>query len=101
MEIDLEVPQSVKLTAVEFFDDDSIECLNYPILIKELFEDISLKYRRPEIKDKSLLEKYDIKLLPSMLFFRNGKLVGKMQGYYYNNAKKDMIEQVNEIISSA
>ena len=96
---DIQILQATQLSVVELFNDDSIECMVNSIPLKDLFKDMDVKYRKVEIKDNSLLEKYNVKILPSLLFFKNGKLIGKIQGYYDNKSKKEMIEQINEITS--
>ncbi|MCK5476842.1 MAG: 4Fe-4S dicluster domain-containing protein [Candidatus Aenigmarchaeota archaeon] len=96
---DIQILQATQLSVVELFNDDSIECMVNSIPLKDLFKDMDVKYRKVEIKDNSLLEKYNVKILPSLLFFKNGKLIGKIQGYYDNKSKKDMMEQINEITS--
>ncbi|MEM5778084.1 MAG: 4Fe-4S dicluster domain-containing protein [Candidatus Aenigmatarchaeota archaeon] len=95
---DIEVLESNKLTTVEFFNKDSINCLLYSIPIKELFENVDIKYRRLEVKDESLLKKYKVKSLPSLLFFNKGKLIGKIEGYYRIERKNELKEKINKII---
>jgi len=98
---DIEVLESAKLTVVELFNDDSIMCLLYSIPVSELFRDMDIKYRRMEIKDNSLLEKYKVKELPSLLFFRDGKLVGKVEGYYEVKDKEEIMKKIDKIISKS
>jgi Fe-S-cluster-containing hydrogenase component 2 len=95
---DVEVLQSNKMTAVEFFNNNSIKCLLYSIPIKELFEKVDLKYRRMKTTDNSLLEKFKIKELPSLLFFNNGKLIGRIEGYYKTGSEKELKKKVDDII---
>jgi len=96
---DLEVVKSCKLTAVEFFNDDSIMCLLKSIPIKDLFKEIDVKYRRVEAKDNTLLDKYNVKELPSLLFFKDGKVVGKIEGYYSIMQKNVLMKKIKEITS--
>ena len=95
----LEVLESAKLTAVEFFNDASIMCLLGSIPIKDLFEGLNLKYRRFYAKEDSLLKKYNIKELPALLFFKNGKLLGKIEGYFDTKKKETVKKKIKEIIS--
>lgn len=96
---DLEVLESNKTTAVELFSEESIMCLLYSIPIKMLFEDFDIKYRKMEIKDDSLLERYKVKGLPSLLFFRDGKMIGKIEGYFDIKQTEEIIKKINKIIS--
>ena len=96
---DIQILQSTKLTAVEVFNDDSIECLISSIPVKELLEKIphDLTYRKLEITDSSLLESYDVQELPALLFFNNGTLLNKIEGYYDTTRKTELIERITSI----
>ena len=98
---DIEILESHKLTAVELFKFNLVECLIKSIPIKEAFKDMDVKYRKMEVKDDSLLEKYDIKELPCLLFFKDGKLIDKIEGYYDVEKKDEFIKKVKEIVSKA
>jgi NAD-dependent dihydropyrimidine dehydrogenase PreA subunit len=93
----VEVLGSHKLVALELFNDDSIMCLLYSIPIKKLFEGIDVKYRRMEA-DSSLLKEYGIKELPALLFFRDGKLVGKIEGYYDITREGELVQKIKEML---
>lgn len=97
----VQIIESTKLSAVELFNNSSIKCLLYSIPVKELFEDKDIKYRKIEAKDDVLLKKYKIKGLPALLFFKDGRLAGKIQGYYDMNRKKELLDSINKIISDA
>jgi len=98
-EFDVQILRSTKPAVVELFNNDSIECMLRSISIKKLFEDVDVKYRKIEAKDNSLLEKYGVKKPPALLFFRDGKLAGKIEGYYDVEKKEEIIKKVNRIIS--
>ncbi|UCD20895.1 MAG: 4Fe-4S binding protein [archaeon] len=98
---DSEVVQSNKLTVAELFNDDSIQCLLDSIPIKDLFEGIDIKYKKVELKDNSLLEKYEIKELPSLLFFKDGKLLGRIEGYKETKDKEAVKQEIKEITSKS
>lgn len=93
-----EVLGSSKTCVVELFNEESIHCLLKSIPIKELFKNKDIKYRKTEAKE-DLLKQYKVKELPSLLFFKNGKLLGKIEGYYGNEQKKELIEKIDKIIS--
>ena len=73
---EIQILRSTKPAVVEFFSDDSIQCLLRSIPVKELFRGLDIKYRKMDVKGKSLIEEYDIKKLPALLFFRDGRLAG-------------------------
>ncbi len=94
---DRDILESTKMVILELFNDDSIECLIKSIPIKELFKGMDVKYRKMGTEDKSLLKKYKIKKFPSLLFFKDGKLIGEIQGYYNIDKKKELQKKINEI----
>ena len=95
---EIQILESTKPAVVEFFKNSSIKCLLNSIPIKELIN-IDVKYRKVDLSNNdSLLEKYEIKQLPSLLFFNNGKLIGKIEGYYKTGSEKELKKRVDEII---
>lgn len=96
----IQILESTKLAVTELFSRNSIKCLLYSIPVKELFRGVDVKYRKIEVKEKdSILKKYKVKKLPSLLFFRNGKLTGKIEGYYDIRKKKDFSSKINKILT--
>ena len=93
----LEVLESDKLVAVECFNDGSIACLLKSISIKRLLGDYPIKYRKMMISGE-LITKLKIKKLPSLLFFKRGKLLGKIEGYYASDKKDILVEKIKKII---
>jgi ferredoxin len=80
----------------EFFNGESIKCLLYSIPIKDLFSDV--RYRKVELKTEELTKEYKIKELPALLFFKNGKLTGKIEGYYGQDKKDELKKKINQIL---
>jgi len=97
---DIQILESTKLAVAELFNKGSIMCLLYSIPLREIFGGLDIKYRKIEIKDNSLLKKYKVKELPSLLFFKDGRLIGKIEGYYDIKKKKELKEKINKIIKS-
>jgi NAD-dependent dihydropyrimidine dehydrogenase PreA subunit len=79
---DDQVLNASKLVAAEFFKNETIECLLKSIPIKNLLGGINIKYRKVRLQSDKLMKKYSVKKLPALLFFDNGKLMGKIEGYY-------------------
>ncbi len=97
---DIQILESTKLTVVEFFSQSSIKCLLYSIPIKSLFEGVNLKYCKIKVKEKDfILKKYKVAELPALLFFKNGKLIGKIEGRYGFGQMKELLKGIKEIIS--
>ncbi len=95
----IQVLKSTKLVGLELFNNSSIRCLLRSIVIKDLFDGIDIKYRKMEAKDNSLVKKYDVKELPCLLFFKDGKLIGKIEGYYETDKEGELKERIKKIIS--
>ncbi len=96
---DVQILESAKPAVVELFSKDSIQCLLHSIPIKQLFPDSDIKYRKIEVKESSLPEKYAVSKLPALLFFRSGKLVGKVEGYFDIKRKAELLDKVNKIMA--
>jgi NAD-dependent dihydropyrimidine dehydrogenase PreA subunit len=97
---DIQILESTKPAVTELFSRNSVKCLLYSIPVRELFKNIDVKYRKIKVKkNDSLLRKYKVKKLPSLLFFRKGKLIGKIEGYYDIRKKKDLSGRINKILA--
>lgn len=96
----IRVIKSVRIVAVELFSKGSIMCLLSSIPIKTLFKNANIKYRKMEVEENdSLLKEYEIKELPTLLFFKSGKLLGKIEGYLDVDQTKKMSEEIKEILA--
>ena len=51
------------------------------------------------IKGDKILKKYKIKKLPAMLFFKDRKLLGKIEGYFDDQKKKEIEKKIKNILS--
>jgi len=100
-EFKTQILESTKLAAAELFKNSSIKCLLYSIPIRELFKGVDVKFRKINVgDDESLLKTYEITKLPSLLFFKDGKLIGKIEGYHGNKDEEMIIEKIKEIIKN-
>lgn len=83
---------------VELYNEDSIMCLLKSIPIKEIADafDKNTRYRKIEVKKQETLEKYNVKELPALLFFKDGELIKKYEGYVTDEEKKKLIEFIEE-----
>ncbi|MDD4937747.1 MAG: 4Fe-4S binding protein [Candidatus Shapirobacteria bacterium] len=88
-----------KLTLVaEIFDNDLAMCLVKSIPIRDLFKNKILYYKINIEFGPDLIKDYKIKTLPCLLFFKNGQLTGKIEGYYGLDKKKELISQISSLI---
>lgn len=99
-EIDMKVKNTDKPLIIELNKEDTIMCLLKSIKVKEIADAFSedTRYRKIEVQDDSILEKYDIKELPALLFFKDGKQVGKIDGYYTEDEKDVLIEKIKSLV---
>lgn len=97
-ELDLKIESTNRPLIVELYNEDSIMCLLKSIRVKEIADAYSddTRYRKIEVKDNSLLKKYNIKELPALLFFKEGKQIGKIEGYFEEEEKNELIKKINE-----
>ena len=97
--IDEKIYSTDKPLIVEFYNEDSIMCLLKSIRVKEIANAFSedTRYRKVEVTDNKTLEKYGIKELPSLVFFKNKKQIGKIEGYYTEDEKDKFIKKIKEI----
>ena len=87
------------ITLIECYNDESIQCLLKSIPIKELSKDLpkdTLFYKVES--DEEINKKYEIKELPSLLVFKNGQLLGKIDGYYTSDDKEELFNELNDIV---
>lgn len=87
------------LTLIEVYNPDTAECLLKSIPIKELTKDMpkdTLFYKVDTNDD--LLKIYNVKELPALLLFKDGKQLGKIEGYYSEDEKDKLIDKINSLI---
>jgi thioredoxin 1 len=96
---EVQIIESSKPAVVELFKDSTIKCLLHSIPIKELLGNYDVKYRKINVSDDdSLLKKYKIKELPSLLFFNKGKLIDKIEGHHRIGEINEMKKRIDSII---
>lgn len=93
----LEVLEGEGMVVAEIFNDNSIRCLLKSIPMKELMVGYRIKYRKVEAGE-NLVEKYKIKELPVLIFFRNGEIFGKIEGFYENKQKDELAKKIGKIM---
>lgn len=98
---DIQILRSTRPAVLELFRDDSIQCLLRSIPLKNLFKGLDIKYRKMEVKNNSLLDRYEIKELPALLFFRDGKLAGKIEGYFESREREELKGKIDKILRMA
>lgn len=87
------------ITLIELYNNDSIQCLLKSISIKELTKELpenTLFYKAEA--NEEVLEKCNIKELPTLLVFDRGNLKGYIEGYFTNEEKENFLENLNNIL---
>ena len=89
---------SKNIVLIEFYNDDSIQCLLKSIPIKELLKDFpdSTQFYKVEISE-ALTNKYQIKELPALVAFENGKMMGKIEGYIDEDNKEKLMNEIQAL----
>lgn len=93
---EVQILKSTQPAVVELFNEKSMQCLSHSVPVKELFKDMKIKYRKMGA-EADFLKKYSVKKLPALLFFKDGKLVGKIEGYYGTAQKEELIRKARNI----
>lgn len=84
---------------VECYEEELIQCLLKSIPIKEITIDMPKTTKFYKIEASSSLKKdYDLTEFPTLLVFKDGKYLGKIEGYYEVSQKHEFIENINKIL---
>lgn len=98
-----EIKEKVKkncLTLIEIYNPDTAECLLKSIPIKELTKNFSSDTQYYKVESNIENKDYEIKELPALLLFKNGELLGHIEGYYNSDQKEEIISKLNNINSN-
>ena len=57
----------------------------------------STQFYKVEISE-TLINEYQIKELPALVTFENGRMIGKIEGYYTDNDKEKVIEELKKVL---
>jgi len=100
IEIETKLSLAKRPFMVELYNEDSIMCLLKSIPMKEIANKYNMetRYRKIEVEDNKILDKYDIKELPSLLLFKEGKLLGKVEGYYEEKDKEELFSKIENLV---
>jgi NAD-dependent dihydropyrimidine dehydrogenase PreA subunit len=81
---------------IELFSNDSAKCLVKSIPTRNLFGNKSPYFKIDTDQYPELIKKYEVKEIPCLLFFKNKKLIKKIEGYY----GLDRLQELKSIVSS-
>ncbi len=94
---DKQVLESTKLCVAEIFQWDLVECLISSVPIQNLFGGYDLMYRKIALPNDDLSNKFSVQQLPALLFFNDGEIIGKIEGFYGIEQEKELKDRVNQI----
>lgn len=98
-EIKLKLLEAQRPFIVELYNEDSIMCLLKSIPMKKIADafDSETRYRKIEVISDTLLKEYNIKELPCLLFFKNKKFLGKIEGYIDEDNKEKLMNEIQAL----
>lgn len=91
-----EVIQSDKLVVVDFYADWCMPCRYISLILEKLAKEYNGKaefYKLNVDENRDIAFEYGIASIPTVLFFRNGKVVGGFIGAMPENAVRAEIEK--------
>ena len=103
-ELNTKVKEGQRPLIVEINKEDDIMCLLKSIPVREIADrfDKNTRYRKIIIEDdkSDYLNKFELKKFPSLLFFKDSKYIGKIEGYYTDDEKQDLLNKIDEIVNN-
>lgn len=95
-----EVINSGKIVFVEFWNNNSVQCLLFSIPYKSLKpEQCGIIFRKIDAdENKEIAEEYGINVLPSIAIFKNGKEIGIIEGIYKTSQEKELKEKIKNLV---
>jgi thioredoxin 1 len=92
--------KSKELTLIEVYSEELLECLLKSIPIRDITDAIDGDIQYFNLpSSEEIIEKYQIEELPSLLIFKDGKLLEKIGGYYDIDKEEEFKQRVKDIIS--
>ena len=82
------------LVVVDFFADWCMPCLMMAPIIEDLAKNMNnVKFVQINVDDnEEISRKYEIRSIPTLIFFKKGKMVGKVVGGMDEDSLKEKIE---------
>ena len=99
-ELEIKLLDAQRPLVVELYNEDSIMCLLKSIPIKEIADnfDKETRYRKIEVVSEKIIKEYDVKELPALMFFKNNRFWGKIEGYYSTENKQELLDKIKEVL---
>lgn len=98
-ELDDEVNMHTKPLLVELFREDDVMCLRKSVPIRDLIPGKDIVFRKVEVENEyAIAERHGISKFPCLLFFRDGEVAGKIEGYFGDDRKDELEEKMKGLI---
>jgi len=81
----------------ELFNSNETMCLIKSIPVRDLFKKGTLYNKVDTESNQDLINQYKIKGLPCLLFFENGKLKDKIEGFFDTTQKEALLNKIRKI----
>jgi len=95
----IQILEATKVAVVELYNAESIRCLLKSIPLGDLFKDWNILYRKIKINTSALTDRYGVNILPSLLFFKDTILIGKIEGYFSQEDRETLQKKIDNILS--
>ncbi|MCL2383511.1 MAG: hypothetical protein FWC79_05155 [Oscillospiraceae bacterium] len=84
---------------LELYSEDTIECLLKSIPIREILQkfDSEATFRKIEVTSDKLLDRYGVKELPALVFIRDNKVLGSVEGYFTDENNRELYNKIHEL----
>ena len=88
------------ITLIEIYEASNTQCLLKSIPLRDITDEMNGDIRYYKLNSsETLVEKFQLSVLPSLLIFKTGALLGKIDGYYMQDQKEEFLSQVKSIIA--
>ncbi|MDR1583055.1 MAG: hypothetical protein LBS55_07345 [Prevotellaceae bacterium] len=87
---------------VELFTENSIQCLLYSIKVEDIQANIAKnsKYIKVQLAKEEDIINPTIEEVPALLIYKEGKLLGKTEGYYDESEQEVFFNTIKQIIGN-
>ncbi len=100
-DLDKEIDIIKKSLLVELFREDDLECLRRSIPIREMIPGEDIVFRKVDVKnDVETSEKYAVSKFPCLIFLKEGKILGKVEGYFGEKDRDVFQNKINQMIGN-
>lgn len=93
---------STEYVLLELFSDDSINCLLHSIRVEEIKQlfNASVSYNKVHFKAYETCSLFDVESFPALIILKNGKYIGKVEGYFADDEKEKFFKLISSVISA-